>query len=454
MQSETYSPLVSVLLPVYNGQDYLQETLDSIASQDLLDFELIVIDDGSTDGSWNLLMSWVSGCALSVRCVRKPLNMGVCAALTDASILACGRYIAQIGQDDVWSSEHLSLLCALLESNPNSSAAFGDVTYIDSRGAVIESNIFHHSEIDDEQESLFAKLIAGNFLCAPASMFRRKHFEVSYWGVSNERLQDYELWLNLLLTGQFVFSKHKTCFYRLHDGNLSSGNRMRLQSEYELLMTLMRILMGDRMKCFYMSLVDDGDRQIRFVRALSSSLGKVSAYCSGVTLIHAAILERISLWEAKYAHEINAMRVMVVQGFGLMRKALALKKVSSTHLLRENIGIPFLVPAHPFVGSYYISLVETGCFQDGRHIDLTEVDAPFLYACHEDQIDQSMAYDSFSLAARERRVIVLQAARAGSHEYGYAIGTGQRFDHVLVDNFLKFMEETHRSFYRPRSIIG
>jgi hypothetical protein len=51
-------------------------------------------------------------------------------------------------------------------------------------------------------------------------------------------------------------------------------------------------------------------------------------------------------------------------------------------------------------------------------------------------------------------VIVLQAARAGSHEYGYAIGTGQRFDHVLVDNFLKFMEETHRSFYRPRSIIG
>ena len=64
MNKNSSNPTVSILLPVYNGQAYLQEMLESIASQNLTDFELIVVDDGSTDGSWDLLTSWMSGHAL------------------------------------------------------------------------------------------------------------------------------------------------------------------------------------------------------------------------------------------------------------------------------------------------------------------------------------------------------------------------------------------------------
>ena len=176
------------------------------------------------------------------------------------------------------------------------------------------ATVFNHGRIDEDgHETLLAKLTAGNFLCAPASMFRREFFDISYWGASNERLQDYELWLNLLLHGRFVFTKQITCSYRLHNNNLVSA----LQSEYELLMTLMRVLMSSRFEHFYAGLNNDSDRRIEFVRALDRSLTMVTDYCSGIAMLHAAVLERISMWETERLQEVNAMRIRSVRALGL-----------------------------------------------------------------------------------------------------------------------------------------
>ncbi|NHV27416.1 glycosyltransferase [Burkholderia sp. D-99] len=455
MNKKSSNPTVSILLPVYNGQAYLQEMLESIASQNLTDFELIVVDDGSTDGSWDLLTSWMSSHTLSVRRLRKPVNLGVCAALVDASRLARGRYIAQIGQDDVWSPDHLSELCAALDNNPDASAAFAGVTYIDAQSKPMVATVFNHGRIDEDgYETLLAKLTAGNFLCAPASMFRRDFFDISYWGASNERLQDYELWLNLLLHGRFVFTKQITCSYRLHNNNLSSGSQMRLQSEYELLMTLMRVLMSGRFEHFYAGLNNDSDRRIEFVRALDHSLTTVTAYCSGIALLHAAVLERISMWETERLQEVNAMRIKTVRALGLLRKALALRKVSSAHLLQDNSGVPYLVPAHDSMSPLVTALIEEGCFQDGAHIDFSSVDLPYLYACSETQVEQLKSYDSFLSATHEHRVVVFDTEKTGDHPCGFGIAADQHLDHGLMDKLFKFMEEKHRSFYQARPMIG
>lgn len=100
---------------------------------------------------------------------------------------------------------------------------------------------------------------------------------------------------------------------------------MRLQSEYELLMTLMRVLMSSRFEHFYAGLNNDSDRRIEFVRALDRSLTMVTDYCSGIAMLHAAVLERISMWETERLQEVNAMRIRSVRALGLLRKALALK---------------------------------------------------------------------------------------------------------------------------------
>jgi glycosyltransferase involved in cell wall biosynthesis len=454
MKKNSSGPIVSILLPVYNGSAYLQDTLDSIAAQSFKEFELILVDDGSTDTSWDILMAWTERQPLLVRRLRKPLNFGVCAALVDASRLARGKYIAQIGQDDTWLPNHLSTLVAAMEKHPGSSVAFSHVAYIDGQGERMHTTVFNHGRIaEDDQETLFARLTAGNFLCAPASMLRREYFDISYWGVSNERLQDFELWMNLLMHGRFVVTDQTTCLYRLHDNNLSSGAQMRRQSEYELLMTLTRILMSDRFAGFYQDL-SGVDRRLAFARSLDSSLHAVTEYCAGIAILHSAVLERLSLWEMERPQEIVAMRVKIARSLGLFRKALALKKTCSTHLLSDTAGLPFLVPAHDAPPPIVRALVEEGCFQDGAHIDLASTNLPYVYACAESHIESLMGYESFTRALRELRVIVVDTKQTGAHQYGFGIAQEQHLDHGLMDKLFRFLEESHRSFYQSRPMIG
>jgi glycosyltransferase involved in cell wall biosynthesis len=454
MKENMSHPIISVLLPVYNGSAYLQATLDSISSQTLKMFELIVVDDGSSDTSSDILAKWKENQDFPVQHLRKPLNFGVCAALIDASTLARGKYVAQIGQDDVWLPSHLETLEAAMETHPGASAVFSRVAYVNGQSERIDAAVFNHDWVANAlPEQLFARLMSGNLLCAPASMFRRDFFDISYWGVSNERLQDFELWLNLLMHDRFVVSDKTTCLYRLHDNNLSSGAQMRLQSEYEILMTYTRVLMCDRFATFYRN-IGNVDRRLAFAKSLDNNLHKVTEYCAGIAILHSAVLERLSLWETERPQEITAMRIKVVRSLGLFRKALALRKTCSTHLLTDNTGLPFLVPAHDELPSIAQALIDEGCFQDGGHIDFATAKLPYIYVCAESQVDSLMGYESFARASRELRVIVVDAKQPGAHQYGFGITQEQHLDHALMDKLLRFVEETHHSFYVGRPMIG
>lgn len=454
MKENTIEPIISVLLPIYNGSAYLQKTLDSISSQTFKSFELIVVDDGSSDASNDILVKWKEDQSFTIRHIRKPLNFGVCAALVDASKLARGKYVAQIGQDDVWLPIHLEALEATLENHPGASAAFSKVAYIDAQNERIEATVFNHEWVATAlPEQLFARLTSGNLLCAPASMFRRECFDISYWGVSNERLQDFELWLNLLLHDRFVLSNKTSCLYRLHDNNLSSGAQMRLQSEYEILMTYTRVLMSDRFANFYRGIVSV-ERRLAFAKSLDQNLRSVAEYCAGIAILHAAVLEKFSLLETDRPQEIMAMRIRVVRSLGLFRKALALSKMCSAHLLNDSAGLPFVVPAHDGLPPVARALIDEGCFQDGSHIDFATAKLPYIYLCSESQIDALMGYDSFARASRDMRVIVVDAEKTGAHKHGFGVTRHQSLDHALMDKLLRFVEETHRSFYVGRPMIG
>ena len=121
---------ITIILPVYNGERYLREAIDSVLAQTYRDFELWVVNDGSTDGTVTIIDSYTDP---RVRRVDNPHNMGLVATLNRAFAMVETPYIARMDDDDIWHEQKLELQMALLESRPDvgvcgtSIHKFGDV---------------------------------------------------------------------------------------------------------------------------------------------------------------------------------------------------------------------------------------------------------------------------------------------------------------------------------------
>ena len=114
-------PLVSVVIPVYNGTNFLKEAIESVFAQTFTDYEILVVDDGSTDGTWDLIQSY----GPRVRGLHKE-NGGVASALNLGIREMRGTYFAWLSHDDLWLPEKLARQVELLKSNPQFRACYTD----------------------------------------------------------------------------------------------------------------------------------------------------------------------------------------------------------------------------------------------------------------------------------------------------------------------------------------
>jgi glycosyltransferase involved in cell wall biosynthesis len=130
-------PRVSVCLPVYNGEAYLPEALRSVLGQTLGDFELVISDNASTDGTGDICRRAAAE-DRRVRYSRAAVNGGLAWNLNRTFALARGRYVTWIGHDDVMKPEYLARCVEPLESDGGAVLCFAGTTYIDSRGDVIK----------------------------------------------------------------------------------------------------------------------------------------------------------------------------------------------------------------------------------------------------------------------------------------------------------------------------
>lgn len=125
------APMVSVVMPVYNGARTLRDAIDSVLAQTFRDFEFIVVDDASTDDSAEIVRSYGD----RIRFVRRRTNSGICAvARTEALSRARGRYIAFIDQDDLWDPRKLERQVAFMEAHPELPLSHTYAWIIDGEG--------------------------------------------------------------------------------------------------------------------------------------------------------------------------------------------------------------------------------------------------------------------------------------------------------------------------------
>jgi len=210
------APLVSVVICVYNGQRFLAAALDSAVSQTHRDFELIVVDDGSTDGSPALL----DGCPdPRLHLIRQP-NRGTAAALATGLQCARGDYIALLDQDDLWEPDNLAAHVEVLESQPGIALTFSWFRVIDEGGREIGMHSRRHRGRID-----FRDLLRDFVIGATSNVVIRRSAIDQAGGVDSSLRSMYDLDLclriALLAPGNIASIPRDLMRYRRHAGQLS-----------------------------------------------------------------------------------------------------------------------------------------------------------------------------------------------------------------------------------------
>jgi glycosyltransferase involved in cell wall biosynthesis len=216
--------MVSVVIPTYNNARFLPEALDSLLAQTCRDFELIVVDDGSTDDTEEVLKPYRN----LVRYVRKD-NGGPASARNLGIRQARGQLIAFQDADDIWLPDKLQRQVDYLRDHPNIGVVFSDVTFFGAEG---RETCCVKQRFSAEAGMTFDNLFHDHFVGMSTVVVRSSCLnEVGLFDESLIGAEDYNLYLRLAKRFQFGFLDEPLIKKRLHENNLSNDLDQMLHDE-------------------------------------------------------------------------------------------------------------------------------------------------------------------------------------------------------------------------------
>ena len=211
-------PKITVLMPVYNAALHLGQALESILAQSFSDFEFLIIDDASTDGSAALLAAFHDQ---RMRVVRNPVNLGVAATLNSGLQMARGQYIARMDADDISLPARLERQVTYLDSHPEVSVVGVKVVLIDADGN--ETGSWREDLETSSAAQIRATLPEHNCIAHPGVMIRRDAALGFGYRAGLPYAQDYELWLRMTAAGCRIEKLDEVLLkYRVHHGSITS----------------------------------------------------------------------------------------------------------------------------------------------------------------------------------------------------------------------------------------
>ncbi|MFH0976551.1 MAG: glycosyltransferase [Spirochaetota bacterium] len=212
------NPKVTVLMSVYNGDRYLREAIESILSQTFTDFEFLIVNDGSTDSSKDIILTYNDS---RIRLIDNGHNLGLTASLNHGLDLAKGEYIARMDADDISLPERLEKQVAFMDAN-NNIAVCGTCAEIinDKKERVGE---FTNPELPD---NIKTALFFFNPIAHPTVLMRKNIIiKAGKYNTEYLRTQDYELWIRLFLSGhEFYNLQERLIIYRNHENNITNSD--------------------------------------------------------------------------------------------------------------------------------------------------------------------------------------------------------------------------------------
>ena len=200
--------IVSVVMPVYNSEKYLRASIESILKQTFSKFEFIIINDGSTDNSENIILSY------NDKRIKyfKQENRGISYTLNKGCSLATGEFIARMDSDDISRADRLEYQLRFLINHTNYVLVGSSVSYINNDDNLIGRSIPYVGD-----RAIKYNLRYGNVIAHPTVMFRKKIYDKTH-GYNKEikgMCEDYILWLEMINLGKFYNLFNPLISYRI-----------------------------------------------------------------------------------------------------------------------------------------------------------------------------------------------------------------------------------------------
>lgn len=210
------TPKISVVMPVYNGEQFLAEAIESILTQTYADFELLLINDGSTDTSAAIIERYIT-LDSRVRLISNPVALGYGGekACNAAYQLARGKYIAKLDADDVAHPQRLEKQQAFLEDNPTIFLVGSWLTIIDPHGKEVGKRRYPTSP-----DAIFQQFYYQNCIGHPSIMFRNNVLTTDFYTLRFSALNDYySHFLHLQEGLKMANLADYLVYYRVHTTN-------------------------------------------------------------------------------------------------------------------------------------------------------------------------------------------------------------------------------------------
>lgn len=204
-------PLVTVLMPVFNAAPYIEEAVESILQQTCNDFEFLIIDDGSTDNSAEL----VATCDSRIRMVRNQANRGLVRTLNDGIAQARGKYIARMDADDISLPHRLARQVSFMEQFPEVGVCGAWLEAFDGKTRTVWSPPLEHDDIR-------CTLLFESVIYHPTVMIRKELLDARglHYATDFPHAEDYELWSRMSSCCRLANLGEVLLRYRLHEKNI------------------------------------------------------------------------------------------------------------------------------------------------------------------------------------------------------------------------------------------
>lgn len=227
------APTISVCIPTYNNEKYLNETLESIVSQTFKNIEIIVVDDNSCDGSRTIVHQHAAYDD-RIKAYANEQNLGMVANWNRCLSLAQGKYIKFVFGDDFLSTpDALEQMVMVLESSPATALVASGRAIVDDTSQCTEVISSFPDGFDADGKELIGRSLrritrVHNLIGEPSAVMFRKDFASRGFDPRYRQLVDVEMWFHLLEQGRFAYLAQPFCSFRHHEGQQTRKNIIEL----------------------------------------------------------------------------------------------------------------------------------------------------------------------------------------------------------------------------------
>jgi len=225
-------PKVSVIIPVYNAETFLSETIESVITQTYADWEIVAVDDGSTDRSGEILRKYEQRLPQKFHVIVQQ-NSGTSAARNTAIKASKGEYIAFLDHDDLWLPEKLEKQVELLDSNKKRGMVYSDNYVIDSNGNLKKKSLLPYRTF---RGCVFNELFHRNFIALLTVVIRKEVLnKVGMFNPKYKIAEEYDLFLRIAEHYLIDFVEQPLAKYRVHDESVSKNIELSVDEDLQIM---------------------------------------------------------------------------------------------------------------------------------------------------------------------------------------------------------------------------